>query len=102
MSDVVGPAAYRLGPGVAQADDDTNGDTYLAQLPAGPIHVLTGSGTVILEAVLSVAEDHVVDEVAQACGLSGTEIADDVRAFVAHLRESGLIEPLEPSAVEPL
>jgi len=68
-------------------------DVILAPLGRSDFDVLSGSGAVIWELLEQpCAESELVDALAELYHVSHGQIADDVRALVSRLRQSGLIQ----------
>lgn len=80
----------RIPSNIAEVVDE--GIVYVAQLPSGPISVLTGAASVIWGEVSGRNRADVVTRVADAMEMSASYIEDDVVLFIDTLISSRLLQ----------
>ena len=82
---------FRAGPDVAVTPSVDGATVYAARLPAGPIIVLVGAGSIIWQEATSGGSAGWVERVADTFQVLTADIVDDVLAFVEDLSAQGLL-----------
>lgn len=69
------------------------GAVFVARVPAGPLHILEGSASVIWVESLAGDRAGIADRVAERVGVEAADVREDVESFVAQLVGLGLLRP---------